>query len=81
MKSRWALIIMSITMFIAGYFYYPKWKFSHSEALISWDVSGYYHYLPAIFIYKDLKSQKWLDSINTKYLPSPVFDQSFVQAM
>ena len=77
-KSIYAVVLVSIMWFMAGAFYYPKWNKSWSEATISWDVSGYYHYLPAIFIYKDLKQQIWLDSINHKYLPSPAYDQAFV---
>ncbi len=65
---------------ILGFAYYPKWKKAYSEAAISWDVSGYYHYLPAIFIYKDLRQQTWMNEINQKYLPSPAFDQAFVHA-
>lgn len=77
-KSIYAVVLVSIIWFLAGTFYYPKWNKSWSEATISWDVSGYYHYLPAIFIYKDLKQQIWLDSINQRYLPSPAYDQAFV---
>jgi hypothetical protein len=32
-----------------------------------YDVSGYYLYLPAIFIYKDISAFKWYDSITIKY--------------
>lgn len=78
MKSTYAVLLVSIIWFLAGAFYYPKWNKAWSEAAISWDVSGYYHYLPAIFIYKDLKQQVWMDSVNQKYLPSPAYDQAFV---
>src|SRR4030095_1789843 len=78
MKSKWSVVVVSILLFAAGFFYYPKWKKTGSEAAISWDVSGYYHYLPSIFIYHDLKEQKWMDDINQKYLPSPAYDQSFI---
>jgi hypothetical protein len=78
MKSKWSVVIVSVLLFAAGFFYYPKWNKPGSEAAISWDVSGYYHYLPSIFIYHDIKEQKWMDSINQKYLPSPAYDQSFV---
>ncbi len=39
--------------------------------MISWDVSGYYWYLPAIFIYKDLKGLNFSDSIRNAYGCSP----------
>ena len=77
MKSLYALIIVVLFWFIAGAIYYPKWKKQYTEAAISWDVSGYYHYLPAIFIYKDIRHQKWMEEINKVYLPSTAFDQSF----
>ena len=78
MKSINALILVSIIWFLLGTFYYPKWKAGGSEATISWDVAGYYHYLPGIFIYHDLKRQDWLKYINDTYLPSPAYDQNFV---
>ena len=77
MKSVHSVFIIAFVWFILGAFYYPKWSKPGSEAAISWDVSGYYHYLPAIFIYKDLKKQVYMDEINARYLPSPAKDQSF----
>lgn len=78
MKSIHVVFLVSCIWFLAGAFYYPKWNNQGSEATISWDVSGYYHYLPAIFIYHDLKSQAYMDEINKKYLPSPAYDQAFI---
>ncbi len=49
-----------------------------TEATISWDVSGYYLYLPAIFIYKDLKKLEFGEDIISKYHPAPGFDQAFL---
>jgi hypothetical protein len=40
---------------------------SQMEATISWDVSGYYFYLPALFIYKDLTKVEFRDSVVQKY--------------
>ncbi len=77
MRSRFALILIATIWFILGFGYYPKWKKPWSEAAISWDVSGYYHYLPAIFIYHDLRQQNWMPGINQQYLPSPAYDQAF----
>jgi len=78
MNSKWAIVIVSVILFAAGFFYYPKWNLVGSEATISWDASGYYHYLPGLFIYHDLKQQVWMEEINEKYLPSPALDQAFV---
>ena len=47
------------------------------EATISWDVSGYYMYLPAFFIYKDLKALAFKDEIIRKYQPSTDFQQAY----
>ena len=77
MKSSTSIIFIAILWFFLGYSWYPKWDKPWSEATISWDVSGYYHYLPAIFIYKDIRQQNWMNAINEKYLPSPAYDQAF----
>lgn len=63
-------------MFYLTFFYYPKWNNGKgTETTISWDVSGYYMYLPAIFIYKDIKECKFKDDILNKYNPTPDFQQ------
>lgn len=36
--------------------------------VIKWDASGYYLYLPAFFIYKDIGHLKFYDAIDQKYL-------------
>ena len=77
MKSSTSIIIIALVWAYLGFSYYPKWEKPWSEATISWDVSGYYHYLPAIFIYHDIKQQNWMNDINSKYLPSPAYDQAF----
>ncbi len=77
MKSILAVLFISLIWFFLGTFYYPKWNKQGSEAAISWDVSGYYQYLPAIFIYHDIKKQAYMADIDAKYLPSPAHDQSF----
>ena len=78
MKSTHALLLVALAWLLLGSLYYPKWAKPWSEAAISWDVSGYYHYLPGIFIYHDLKRQDWMTYVNETYLPSPAYDQSFV---
>ena len=57
--------------------YYPKWKQPGTEATISWDVSGYYLYLPAAVIYKDLKQLSWWSGIEEQYHPGPGMGQAF----
>lgn len=77
MKSLHVLVIISLIWFLAGTVYFPKWNKAYTEAAISWDVSGYYHYLPAVFIYNDIVRQDWMNGINEKYLPSTAYDQAF----
>ncbi len=67
-----------IVILVTHYLYYPKWTKSSTEATISWDVSGYYMYLPAAFIYKDLKQCKFYDGLRAKYNFTPDFQQAFL---
>lgn len=76
MLSRIACLFSIIFLLYTAFFFYPKWQKTATEATISWDVSGYYWYLPAIFIYKDLKEQSFTDSIIKKYQPTPEVFQS-----
>lgn len=57
--------------------FYPKWSKPGTEATISYDASGYYMYLPALLIYKDIKQCAFADSIMKKYRPSSGFDQAY----
>ncbi|RYU78007.1 hypothetical protein [Hymenobacter persicinus] len=76
--SGLALFCSAVFIVLVSFWYYPKWKQPNTEASISWDASGYYMYLPAIFIYHDLKDVKFRDEVIAKYQPSPTFDQAFV---
>jgi len=55
---------------VHGYILLSEVGKSQTEATLSWDVSGYYFYLPAIFIYKDLKKVAFKDDIQQKYRPA-----------
>lgn len=48
---------------------------------LSWDVMGYYMYLPATFIYDDIKikDKQWVDDIIEKYKPTATFYQAVKQ--
>ena len=73
------LFLTSISIVLATHFlYYPKWTMKGTESTISWDASGYYMYLPAIFIYKDLKQCKFKDEVLRKYNPTPDFQQAYI---
>lgn len=77
MSAKIALVFSTIFLIAVGFFYYPKWEKVQSEATISWDVSGYYLYLPATFIYKDLKQLAFYPTVLEKYKPTPDFQQAF----
>ncbi|RYE25698.1 MAG: hypothetical protein EOP51_03225 [Sphingobacteriales bacterium] len=76
--SKFSFVACLLLMCYATFSFYPKWGQKSSESPLGWDVAGYYWYLPAIFIYKDLKEQKFGDSIINEYKLTPTFDQSFV---
>jgi hypothetical protein len=78
--SRFSLIICLLAILYTGLNYYPKWEKQGTEATISWDVSGYYMYLPAFLIYKDAKKCSFKDSVIQKYYPTPDFQQAFQHA-
>ncbi len=71
-RTFWACFIL---LFVTSFFYYPKWSKPGSEATISWDVSGYYWYLPAIFIYKDVKKVGFGQKVIDKYHMTPDHNQ------
>ena len=58
---------------------YPRWNNSGTEATISWDVFGYYLYLPATFIYDDLWGLEFKEDIFTKYQPAGDFHHAVQQ--
>ena len=63
-------LLICYTMLLATHFYYPKWQQQGTEATISYDVSGYYLYLPAAFIYNDLQHAAFLPDIIAQYAPT-----------
>ncbi|TCJ12411.1 hypothetical protein EPD60_14130 [Flaviaesturariibacter flavus] len=75
--SRNCYLIAAAWILLTGFFYYPKWNKPTSEASISWDINGYYFYLPATLIYHDLKQQAFKDSITQRYNPTPGGYQSY----
>ena len=65
--SRYSYWLCIATLFYAAFSFYPKWNKTGSEATLSWDVCGYYYYLPATFIYKDLKKVAFHSDLDKKY--------------
>jgi hypothetical protein len=74
--SRYVCICCFVVLGFTSFVFHPRWQYGGGEAAISWDVSGYYWYLPSIFIYKDLKHQGFKDSVFNKYHPSSDFQQA-----
>ncbi|MCW5922400.1 MAG: hypothetical protein KIS77_08655 [Saprospiraceae bacterium] len=75
--SRIAYWLCAALIVAAAVLYYPKWKQPNTEATLSWDVSGYYLYLPAALIYKDIKQLKWWGAVEEKYHPGPGMGQAY----
>lgn len=71
------IFVLLLLSLIASHLWYPKWNIDNTEATISWDVSGYYMYLPAIFIYQDLKTCAFRDQIMEKYEPTTSWMQGY----
>ncbi|MEL7161010.1 MAG: hypothetical protein AAFN92_09640, partial [Bacteroidota bacterium] len=65
-----ALLVCYAFLALVHFAYYPKWQQAGAEATLSYDVSGYYLYLPAAFIYQDLKEVKFLGDIIREYHPT-----------
>ncbi|MEZ5017084.1 MAG: hypothetical protein R2800_08515 [Flavipsychrobacter sp.] len=67
MLSRVAYIISLCVILFVSLVFHPTWNKRGHSSTISWDVLGYYWYLPSSFIYNDLKEQKFADSVLTEY--------------
>lgn len=68
--GSWILIVI-VLLKVASF--YPRWEKRYTEATISWDVFGYYLYLPAIYIYEDLLDLEFRHDIMEKYHPAGDF--------
>lgn len=66
-SSKKAVSISFLFIVLTSLFYYPKWSKTGTESTLSWDVSGYYWYLPAVFIYKDVKQVAFSPEVLKKY--------------
>ena len=75
MKTSYSIFayIMACLLIIRVAFAYPKWKLGGSNATISWDVTGYYLYLPATFIHQDLAKLGFKEEMMKKYRPAGSF--------
>jgi hypothetical protein len=75
--ARFSFTILIFLYAFISFTYYPKWQKQTVEAVLTWDVSGYYCYLPAIFIYKDTKKVAFKPAIFEKYMPASEMYQTF----
>ena len=60
-------LFASYSIILCFVFYYPKFNKQGTEATISYDVAGYYFYLPAIFIYHDIHHLEFQEELKNKY--------------
>ena len=64
-------MIFIIIILLAGIrLHYINWDKPTKTNFLTWDVFGYYLYLPAAFIYKDIKKMEWVPDILDKYKPT-----------
>lgn len=71
-----ALLVLYIIM-VQARLWAPRWEMHNVLAILSWDVMGYYLYLPAQFIYHDLSHLAFVPDILHKYNPTGSFYQAF----
>ncbi|THH41541.1 hypothetical protein [Neolewinella litorea] len=78
--SATVALLVCYLMLVVAHLYYPKWQQGGTEATLSYDVSGYYLYLPAVFIYDDLREVKFLPQIIEQYRPTATPYQAYPHA-
>lgn len=55
----------------------PRWDTLNVKAVLTWDVLGYYLYLPSYFIYDDIFKFEFMPEILDIYHPTNVFYQAY----
>jgi hypothetical protein len=77
--SLFTFILLAISVLV-GRLLLPRFETHDILAILSWDVFGYYLYLPATFIYHDLglKDWSWLQHILDTYNPTIGFYQAYM---
>ncbi len=66
-KKSLLAYFLSCTFIFSLVVIYPSWNNKGGGATLSWDVMGYYTYLPAGIIYQDLAQLKFREDIQNKY--------------
>lgn len=75
--SKWVFLICILALTIARLLK-PGWDTMSTQAVISWDVMGYYLYLPSWFIYNDITSLSFVPNIIDVYHPTESFYQAIL---
>jgi len=77
--SLFTFILLAVAL-VWGRFLLPRWLTFNSLSILSWDVFGYYLYLPATFIYHDLgiRDFSWLQKLLDTYNPTIGFYQAYM---
>lgn len=70
-------MVSAAVLLYASLFFYPSWQKENVHSTFAWDVSGYYWYLPSVFVYHDLKGQHFGESVIRQYGFTPTFSQAF----
>ncbi len=65
--------LISILLIVIAIFYTPEWKRKGMTGTLSYDVAGYYMYLPAGFIYQDLKNYSFQDTLTSKEIDVGIY--------
>ncbi|MBL7138321.1 MAG: glycosyltransferase family 39 protein [Bacteroidales bacterium] len=85
MKKSGRLVSLIVFFLLAvcivwGRFLMPRWLTFDHLSILSWDVFGYYLYLPAQFIYHDIgiTDFSWLQKILDQYAPTIGFYQAYM---
>ncbi len=77
--NRWSLLalllVFAVFIFIRIENINPE-NSKNPTTVLQWDATGYYYFLPAFFIYGDLKKLNWLENIRSNYEYSGAFYQA-----
>jgi hypothetical protein len=65
--TRLSFALITAALLLMATCYRPIWKQSAQFGMFAWDAYTYYSYLPAAFIYHDLKHHRYADAIGKKY--------------
>lgn len=78
-RAPYSLVALGVLfiMMVQARLWAPRWETHNVLAILSWDVMGYYLYLPAQFIYHDLSHLAFVPDILHKYNPTGSFYQAF----